>query len=102
MKRGTVLKLRERSWHDVEGTDLEVCLVPGGVVDFAGSSDRTICRDFFVEFKNYTEDDGVAIENTLSNRIELLNVPHVNLSLRLLWLTSNEEVMQGEDSAVSD
>ncbi len=102
MKRGSVLELRKEKWETIDGLDLEVCVVPGGIVDFVNQSDRLACTRFFVGFKNYTEEDGKAIEDNLANRMELFAVPYVQVQLKNIWARLNDEILLGEGSGASD
>jgi len=110
MKRSKVLALRDPVWVPVEGTDLEVMVVPSAAAELGSvffspteeSSIRRVCTRVFTDFRNYTEDDGTAIPNSLAARIELFSVSRVRNAITTKCAEMQDEAVQGEGDGGSD
>ncbi len=112
MNRGTIEKLLERRWVKLfPTTDTEVCLVPYGMPESAGgryfvqntdSSDKQFCEDAFVDFRNWNNDDGTPVPNTLDERLFFFRAPNVRRKITHLLEEMNLEIIKGEDSGGSD
>ena len=112
MKRGNLAKLNAERWEKLfDQSDIEVCLVPSGMPDLTTSKllgvtseslDQQVCGQAFVNFRNYTEDDGTPVENTLANRLELYRTPILRRAINNTLENLNAELILGEDDAASD
>lgn len=110
MKRASVLRLRDELWFAPldEHPELEICIIPSAasvLMDTAllGSNRRaeSVCREVFVNFRGYEDDDGSAIENSLAARKELYSLVQVQIAISNKISEQQEEAIQGEGSAVS-
>ncbi len=111
MKRGDRNKLFEPRWERLfDQSDLEVQLVPGTMPDMTSGRllgvtsvqlDRQVCTDAFTDFKNYTEDDGTPVKNTLEARLELFGTPVVKRAIINALETLNAELIVGEGNGAS-
>ena len=110
MKRSSVLKLNEEVWiSPIDGDPLEVAVIPAEApllsVIWSGADDasmRLFCKDAFIAFRGYTEDDGAPIANTIEERISLFRVMPVRRSIITTLQESAEIQAEGEGSADSD
>jgi len=109
MKRSSVLKLRETVWKKAMDNDpLEIAVVPSGtgsvssMAMFGGadeSAKREVCTKVFVDFRNYVEDDGTEIKNSIDARLELFATQPVRNAIIEAIGEANEGLAQGEASA---
>ncbi len=108
MRRSSVLSLREERWVKVTETDdLEVRVVPSAYTAIASLRDDTptdqqkadICRRVFVDFKNYTEDDGTPVKNSLAARLELIDAAVVFYAIQVELIDVHSEIAKGEEVA---
>jgi len=112
MKRSSVLKLREIVWGSVMQNDpTQIAVIPSGVGSVSSlgmlsgadeSTKREVCKLVFVDFKNYHEDDGTAIANSIEARLELFNTQPVRNKIVELISEANEALAEGEAAAASD
>ena len=104
MKRGSLAVLAEAKWVPLETIDLEIELIPGGMPDFmtarqlglGAALDRQVCSNAFVGFRNYTEDDGTEIKNSLQARMELYRAPGIRMLINNALDNLNTEAILGE------
>ena len=79
MKREAVLRLKEKIWCEGVVDDLAVAIIPSSAaVTYMLLADpiserlhRQVCEQFFVDFRNWEDNDGNAIPNTLEARMEI-------------------------------
>lgn len=107
MKRSSVLKLKEMVWiSPIEGDPLEVALVPAaaGYLTWINNDPEEFCRNAFVDFRGFTENDGTPIKNTHEERVKLLSETGNTIKREIiLALTKAGEIKaEGEESADSD
>ena len=107
MKRSSVLDLKKEVWiSPIKGDPLEVALVPAaaGYLTWINTDPDTFCTEAFVNFKGFTENDGTAVENTLSERVTILTETGNTIKREIiLALTKAGEIQaEGEGSADSD
>ena len=90
--------------------DLEVEIVPGKMPDMTlaqvlGKTPEAIkqdvCTNSFTNFRGYVE-DGKSVDNTLPNRLEFYGFPPCRHWIDQRLQEANAEVVEGEESAVSD
>ena len=110
MRRSSVLSLRAEREVQVGSSDLHVTVVPSAGTSLAGlrhgvlsdSDKMQLCQSVFVGFRNYTEDDGAAVENTQAARLELLDASAVFYTIQGAVMEAQAEIFEGEDDAASD
>ena len=111
MRRSSLSKLKEVTWGKVDNDPLEVGIVPSasGAVSalamfgaFSEDAKREICKRVFVEFRNYTEDDGTPIQNTIEARMELFDWRPARDKVAELINQAHEGAAEGEAVAASD
>lgn len=111
MKRSSVLKLRGEQWVKVwEADELELCVVPSAGTTMPGlrrsmlsEVDKLqICQSVFVNFRGYTDDDGKPVENTITARLELIDVSACFYSIQTRVVEVQNELAEGEADAGSD
>jgi hypothetical protein len=111
MKRGAVAGLQKSIWvKPLKDDELELELVPSAGSRIIRSfdlqtdefTDRVACDKVFVNFKNYFEDDGEVVPNTLENRLQLYGVMHIKEAIKAELINTHHKVVTGEDDADSD
>ena len=118
MRRSTVLALRNEKWLPISEVlddsgericDLEVCVIPSAGTTMPGirqgaldeRQKLAICASVFTNFRNYEDDDGKPIPNSLEARLELLEMSAVFYAVQAHVLEAQGAVIQGEAVAVS-
>ena len=112
MKRSKVQALSEPDWVPVSDLDdLEVQVLPAAGGDLASvflSADtspalrRSIVQSAIVGFRNYVDDDGKDLPNTLKHRNELCALAAVQIAVMAHLHQRQGDAFKGEDSAASD
>jgi len=103
MIQTNIKELRKPRWFKpYEDDDVEVLLVPAASVEVARGmllGDEGLCRDAFIEFKNYWQDNEkkVPVDNTLESRMELLTWNTLRDEIRVKLGQWNEAIARGED-----
>ena len=117
MKRGMVREANKPRWFTIlerAAGEMEVSLNLGQFPDtsmarsigvFPDVLVKEVCRRGFVDFRQYQEDDGKPIENSLEERIELYSTSHVrdeiNATVLLERMKMEAPEAAGEDVAAS-
>jgi hypothetical protein len=111
MKRSVIAALAEPRWTRLfDELDLEVQLVPAGMPDFTSGKllgvssehlDRQVCSKAFVDFRNYQDDDGTPIDNSMETRLELYQTPILRRGINNALEAMNGEIAMGESGADS-
>ena len=115
MKRSKVLALGDQKWiKPLEGDSLEIAIVPAAVAEMSRLSSVTdnggnvdsatvrVCQRLFVDFRNYEEDDGQPVRNTLRARLELFAIPPIQRAILLDVGESVIAVTEGNEEPGSD
>ena len=103
MIQSNIARLREPRWFKpFEDDEIEAQLVPAAAVEVSNAlfrGDDTFCRQAFVNFKGYWEDDGKTkpVENTLESRMELMKWDAFRNAVRIQMGVYNEAIARGED-----
>ena len=110
MRRSSILGLRKEREVQVGDSDLYVTVVPSAGTNIAslrhsmlGDGDKLqLVQTVFVGFKGYTEDDGTAIDNSQTARLELLDSSGVFYAIQAEVMTAQGDIFEGEGDAASE
>jgi hypothetical protein len=111
LRRSSVIKLRENHWFKPAPDahpELELCIVPSAgtvALDSSGLTPdqhaRIVCRDVFIEFRGYVDDDGKAVPNDSDARLELWAMFPISTAIRGEIIQLQTDAFVGEGNAVS-